>query len=176
MRFHLTGLEADFVVPGRFVSRDTSAVVPGAGAAEIAQPRPNEVRDGVSGQANLTHMLVVEDSMIIALDTEENLKRLGIGSVAVAGSVTGALAAIKRRKPVFAIVDFNLGTESSEAVLKVLTEEGVPFVFATGYAELADQIDQLGASGLLRKPYGLTEIENLVQQWDGAAAPVKPSA
>ncbi|MEM9310294.1 MAG: HWE histidine kinase domain-containing protein [Pseudomonadota bacterium] len=162
VRFHLTGLEADFVVPGRFVSRDTSAVVPGAGAAEIAQPRPNEVRDGVSGQANLTHMLVVEDSMIIAVDVEENLRRLGVASIDVASSVSGALKAIEMQAPDLAMVDFNLGAESSEPVIKELADRGIPFVLATGYGELGEKLGEFGAMGLLRKPYGRAEIENVL--------------
>ena len=47
--------------------------------------------------------------MIIALDTEENLKRVGVKNIDVASSVEGAISAIERRVPDFAIVDFNLG-------------------------------------------------------------------
>lgn len=104
----------------------------------------------------------VEDSMIIALDTEENLKRLGVKSVAVESSVNGALSAIEQRRPDFAIVDFNLGTRSSEPVANELKAQGVRFVLATGYAEMADQIERLGALSLLRKPYGRSEIEEIL--------------
>ena len=108
------------------------------------------------------HVLVVEDSMIIALDTEENLKRLGVPSVAVAGSVAGALDAISKRVPDFAIVDFNLGDESSAPVAGALRDANVPFVLATGYSELGNQAEELGASSLLHKPYGRSEIEELL--------------
>ncbi|GMN04159.1 GAF domain-containing protein [Erythrobacter sp. MTPC3] len=108
------------------------------------------------------HVLVVEDSMMIALDTEENLKRLGVESVQVESDVAGALASIADRVPDFAIIDFNLGSETSEPVAKELQAKGVRFVLATGYAELKDQIEQLGAIGLLRKPYGREEIEKLI--------------
>ena len=113
------------------------------------------------------NVLVVEDSMIIALDTEENLKRLGVKTVRVESNVAGALAAIEARTPDFAIVDFNLGTESSEPVAKELEARGVRFVLATGYAEMADQIEQLGASALLRKPYGRDDIEELFKSAAG---------
>ena len=118
---------------------------------------------GGEGTALPAHVLVVEDSMIIALDTEENLKRLGVKSVSVEGSVDGALKAIEKRLPDFAIVDFNLGTESSEPVARELASRGVRFVLATGYAEMADQIEDLGAAALLQKPYGKSEIEELLR-------------
>lgn len=158
IRFKLTGLEADFVIPNRFVVQaglePSSAPVPAATEAAADEAIANLPKS----------VLVVEDSMIIALDTEENLKRLGVASVAVSGNVGSALDAIDQNAPEFAIVDYNLGDESSEPVATRLRERGVPFVLATGYAELGDQLVELGAQSLLRKPYGRSEIEELLRQ------------
>jgi ActR/RegA family two-component response regulator len=107
-------------------------------------------------------VLVVEDSIIIALDTEENLKRLGVGEVQLENSVEGALAAIRDDPPDFAIIDFNLGGESSEPIAEALRHAGIRFVLATGYAEGAGQFERLGAQAVLRKPYGMAEIEELL--------------
>lgn len=155
LRFKLSGLEADFVIPQRFI----------AVAEENTESAISDYRgtDGSDFESKPTaglpkHVLLVEDSMIIALDTEEGLKKLGIERVSVASSVAGALEAIERHKPDFAILDFNLGTESSEPVADVLREAGVPFVLATGYAEMANELDRYGAKGLLRKPYGRDDI------------------
>ncbi len=162
LRFKLTGLEADFVIPDRFI-------VPMREAGTITQSSADKAAgetgdDSASSEAIALppHVLVVEDSMIIALDTEENLKRLGVPTVSVASSVASALDAIDKRAPDFAILDFNLGDESSEPVAIKLREHGVPFVLATGYAELGNQVEELGAKSLLRKPYGRTEIEELL--------------
>ncbi len=87
-----------------------------------------------------------------------------MASVAVSGNVGSALDAIDQNAPEFAIVDYNLGDESSEPVATRLRERGVPFVLATGYAELGDQLVELGAQSLLRKPYGRSEIEELLRQ------------
>ncbi|QUL36835.1 HWE histidine kinase domain-containing protein [Erythrobacter sp. JK5] len=159
LRFKLSGLEADFLVPERFIvpftenkGSKTSAVA----GAPTSEPKAAE------GMALPQHVLVVEDSMIIALDTEETLKRLGVPSVSVAGSVASALEAIRQRTPDLAIVDFNLGIESSEPVTKLLRERGVRFVLATGYAEIEGRIADLGAERLLSKPYGRSEIEELL--------------
>ena len=70
--------------------------------------------------------------------------------------------AIKARIPDFAIVDFNLGMESSEPVARELKANGVRFVLATGYAEMGDQVAEFGAESLLSKPYGRSEIEELL--------------
>ncbi|TRD10973.1 GAF domain-containing protein [Erythrobacter insulae] len=156
LRFKLTGLEADFTIPQRYIETIDN------------NSRSNAINTGASVTVELEalklpeHVLVVEDSMIIALDTEENLKRLGVKSVQIESSVSGALASIKKRRPDFAIVDFNLGIESSEPVAIELKQRGIRFVLATGYAEMADQIEKLGAEALLSKPYGRSEIESLL--------------
>lgn len=158
IRFKLTGLEADFVIPSRFVVPSSAEGTPLPDQAEPAAVADDAI-------ANLPKsVLVVEDSMIIALDTEESLKRLGVPSVAVSGSVAAALDAIDQSTPEFAIVDFNLGDESSEPVASKLRDRGVPFVLATGYAELGDQLVEMGAQSLLRKPYGRSEIEEFLRQ------------
>ncbi|WP_298471647.1 HWE histidine kinase domain-containing protein [uncultured Erythrobacter sp.] len=161
LRFKLTGLEADFVVPDRYI-------VPVASNDDLKKfgSRADSEKGGADAAKEShyipPHVLVVEDSMIIALDTEENLKRLGVPAVTVASSVASALDAIEKRVPDFAIIDFNLGDESSEPVAKRLRDHGVPFVLATGYAELGNQVEELGAQSLLRKPYGRSEIEELL--------------
>ncbi len=166
LRFKLSGLEADFLIPKSYIA-------PASALTGIKDSLPGTHDDGeadplvsASDVVNLpARVLVVEDSMIIALDTEANLKRTGVENIDLASSVDGALAAIATHLPDFAIVDFNLGTESSEPVAKDLKKRGVRFVLATGYAELADKVDQMGAIGLLRKPYGLAEIEELLENW-----------
>ncbi|HSF13688.1 MAG TPA: HWE histidine kinase domain-containing protein, partial [Erythrobacter sp.] len=162
VRYRLAGVEADFVVPARYLAGQdiefgrAPAAIPQRGATaadtttrELLADRPASV-------------LVVEDSIIIALDTEENLKRLGVDEVRLESSVAGALFAIADRKPDFAIIDFNLGGESSEPIATALREAGVRFVLATGYAEAAGEFEQMGAEAVLRKPYGMTEIERLL--------------
>ncbi|MEM6858831.1 MAG: hypothetical protein AAF559_13275 [Pseudomonadota bacterium] len=108
-------------------------------------------------------MLVLEDSMIIAVDVERSLKSLGVVSIDVASSVSGALSAIADCLPELAIIDFNLGLESSEPVMADLARRGIPFVLATGYAELGHKLEQFGALGIIREPYGRSEIETLLE-------------
>ncbi|MDY7097257.1 MAG: HWE histidine kinase domain-containing protein [Pseudomonadota bacterium] len=163
VRFKLSGLEADFLVPARYIAMPENAPVSEANPQSETQDTgaQNAATSGTSGIPD--HVLVVEDSMIIALDTEENLRQLGIGSIDVASSVAGALGAIEKRLPDLAIVDFNLGTESSLPVTQELKKRGARFVLATGYAELGQKSDEIGAMTVLRKPYGRSEIEELLE-------------
>ena len=61
-----------------------------------------------------------------------------------------------------AILDYNLGRENSEPVARKLQELGIPFWLATGYGEMQDRVEELGASGLLTKPYGKDELVEMV--------------
>ncbi|MBV7265099.1 HWE histidine kinase domain-containing protein [Erythrobacter ani] len=173
LRFKLSGLEADFTIPARFV--DSNIVTPLENAEQLAanDTGPETEVDTVDEVSLPEHVLIVEDSMIIALDTEENLKRLGVKSVRVEGNVAGALTAIAAKEPDFAIIDFNLGTESSEPVARELKERGVRFVLATGYAEMANEVEELGADALLRKPYDRDDLEKALKAGRADTASVK---
>ncbi|RNJ62487.1 MAG: GAF domain-containing protein [Porphyrobacter sp. IPPAS B-1204] len=157
VRYKLAGVEADFLVPARYLAAAYTV------ALRVPAPLPEPQHPPASSpQHQPARVLVVEDSIIIALDTEENLKRLGVGDVRLESSVTGAIAAIAEQRPDFAIIDFNLGSESSEPIAEALRAAGVRFVLATGYAEGAGSFERLGAAAVLRKPYGMTEIERLL--------------
>ena len=155
LNFKLSGLEAEFRVPARYIA------VSSAGDSKNAAKEADATNANVAlqGRELPEHVLLVEDNMIIALDTEDSLLESGVQSVSVESSVKGALASIKQREPDFAIVDFNLGTESSAKVAEELAARGVRFVLATGYSELGRDLDKLGAEGLMRKPYGVDAIQ-----------------
>lgn len=162
LRFILTGLEADFVIPCRYLAQEDKPRKTLASSAHDADNADHEAGIQTNGGGLPGHVLLVEDSIIIAMDTEQSLKRIGIETIAVEGSVKGALRALQEKRPDFAIVDFNLGKENSEPIAAALNKQGVPFALATGYAEMTDQIERLGAQALLRKPYGRSEIEDLL--------------
>lgn len=129
--------------------------------------------DSPEAEMPAPRILLVEDSMIIALDAEECLLGMGAGTVAVHGTVAGALAELEAGDFDFALLDFNLGAETSEPVAQELKRRGIPFWIATGYSEMADQIADLGATALLLKPYGRVELEGVMRQYsagDGAAS------
>ncbi len=117
------------------------------------------------GEGAAGRVLVVEDSMIIALDTEECLLSLGAQDVAVEGTVAGALAALGGGEFDFALLDYSLGAETSEAVGEELRARGIPFWLATGYGEMAEKVAEIGAQGVLVKPYGREELVRIMRDF-----------
>lgn len=80
-------------------------------------------------------VLLLEDNIIILLDTEEVLKTLGIAVVMTATNVGEALALIERTPPERALLDVHLGVETCFEVATRLAALGIPFAFVTGYGD-----------------------------------------
>ena len=80
-------------------------------------------------------VLLVEDNIIILLDTEDVLKELGVPLVMTATTVSEALDLIGRTPPARALLDADLGIETSFAIATRLAEIGIPFAFITGYGD-----------------------------------------
>ncbi|KQP96074.1 HWE histidine kinase domain-containing protein [Methylobacterium sp. Leaf117] len=143
--YALTGLRGRFAVPARYVR-----------PAPIAQPQAAPGRESMPDLDPITlsgTVLVVEDNMIIALEAEEILASLGASAVDMAGSVHEALRQIEAARPSFALLDVNLGSETSLPVARRLLASGIPFVFATGYGESFRIPPELGAVMMIKKPY-----------------------
>jgi light-regulated signal transduction histidine kinase (bacteriophytochrome)/CheY-like chemotaxis protein len=137
------GVRASFVVPAAYVrsAGGAAAEAPEAAAVDTNRsPLPDNV-------------LLVEDNMIIALDAESALTRVGIGQVRVASSVAQAMKAIDEQAPAFAFLDINLGRETSFAIAERLAALGVPFAFTTGYGEDIAFPPKLLGVQRIRKPY-----------------------
>lgn len=83
-------------------------------------------------------VLLVEDEYMIALDLARSLEALGAEIVGPAGSVREALALVASEGERLdgAVLDINLRGERVYPVADALLARHVPFVFATGYAEL----------------------------------------
>lgn len=166
VRYNLAGVEANFLIPSKYASPagdDADAIeVGGPAAAPEASP-------ALSLDQSEQSVLVVEDSMIIAMDTEEMLAQLGFKKVVVASSAAMALSEIARAQPLFAILDFNLGDETSEPVARELAVRGVPFWFVTGYGEALEKLSDSKARGVIQKPYSKDDLRGVVESVTGAA-------
>jgi CheY-like chemotaxis protein len=116
-------------------------------------------------------VLVVEDNMIIALDAEDMMRKFGVGTVRSASGVGQGLREIADHPPEFALLDVNLGAETSFEIARRLTELGVPFVFATGYGEQIAFPPEFSDVPKLRKPYSIEALRDAVERWTGARGP-----
>lgn len=154
MDYNGQGLEARFRIPARHVSEPPSANTPPIAFQRAASGHPQAPPPNVlEGQC----VLLVEDSLIIALDAEDILRKLGADEVCTAASVEAALDLIDSSRPSVAILDINLGHTESFAIADRLLELGTPFVFATGYGEQAQIPVAHRGRVVIQKPY-TTEI------------------
>lgn len=143
MDYAPAGVRAHFVVPSIYV-RAAPGTPMTVREPTLAQAKPEELPQDV---------LLVEDNMIIALDAEDMVRRMGVPTVRAAASVAQAMAAIDKQTPQFALLDINLGTETSFAVAERLASMGVRFAFTTGYGEDIAFPPKLLGVPRVRKPY-----------------------
>lgn len=103
-------------------------------------------------------VLVVEDEMIILMAIEDMLADLGCQDLAAAPSVAKAMALIESQSFDVAMLDANLGNETSEPIADALAARKTPFFFATGYRDLAAG-NAHNDRYVLRKPFQLSNLE-----------------
>lgn len=149
------GIRARFRIPARHVGeakddRTPAIKYPRPAVGHPVEP-PQQVLEGET-------VLLVEDSLIIALDAEDVLERLGAEGVTTASSVAGALEAIGSAPPTLGMLDINLGDSTSYAVADRLAELGTPFLFASGYGEQAQLPERHAGRTVLQKPYTLENV------------------
>ncbi|MGR3625294.1 MAG: HWE histidine kinase domain-containing protein [Limimaricola sp.] len=146
LHFALTGLEARFRIPARFVTD--------APTRPAAPPLGETARGADEPEANLSgRALVVEDNMIIAMDATDILSELGCEEVATASGMGEALRLIETGSFDLALLDVNLGHETSVPVAEALRARGVPFLLATGYGATQDIAAAYPEAPTLKKPY-----------------------
>jgi light-regulated signal transduction histidine kinase (bacteriophytochrome) len=148
IHYKLAGVEAHFCIPARYVSLRRHTVVP------VEQPgAATEAAERAAAPLSGETVLLVEDSLIISMDAEDVLLQLGAGRVLPAATVRNALEEIDASAPALALLDINLGEETSFAVAERLIERGIPFLFATGYGDQAQLPPAFMHVSVLQKPY-----------------------
>jgi CheY-like chemotaxis protein len=161
VRYKVSGVEADFVIPARYIkdAPPGEPVDPPAEDGAMPDAEAPQISNGAGIGGIPGIVLVVEDNMIIALDVEESLLEMGVGRVLMAGGNDAALAILRSDRPDFALLDFNLGAETSEPIARALDAAGVPFAFATGYG-LIDGLAEgsLGHAPVIQKPYSKADL------------------
>ncbi|HET7586842.1 MAG TPA: response regulator [Gammaproteobacteria bacterium] len=108
------------------------------------------------------HLLVVEDEMMLVMLIEDWLGMLGC-TATTAASVEQALELAESEAFDGALLDVNLGTETSYPIAEKLDELGIPFIFMTGYG-----VDMLREDyrdrPTVRKPFELDHFERLMAE------------
>jgi light-regulated signal transduction histidine kinase (bacteriophytochrome)/ActR/RegA family two-component response regulator len=128
------GLEADFFIPERHIASVSRSV------ADPVEPLTvNKSSDGLATHQmaplrGLT-VLLLEDNLIVALEAEDMLKALGAQSVQAASTIAAASKILETSAVHFAVLDINLGFETSLSLASRIRALNIPFIFASGYGE-----------------------------------------
>ena len=111
-------------------------------------------------------VLIVEDSLLLALELEAGLEDAGVEVVGCAAELGEALSMVEQDFDV-AVLDADLNGQSVAPVAEILRSMGRPFVFATGYA---DKAAPMGFDApIVRKPYNVHQIARAVAGVTGRA-------
>lgn len=164
-----TGVVARFRIPKRHVSQRTAPLLTKMRLPHHHRPHQAAVvpDDFLAGLA----VLLVEDSLIIALDVEDILTRFG-ANIITAATVDAAHDLLDDFEPAFAILDINLGDQTSFGIADRLLDLGVPFMFASGYGEEANLPVEHRHRTVVQKPYTTDNILRGVQDLiEGAVTP-----
>lgn len=107
-------------------------------------------------------VLVVEDEMMVSMLIEDMLGDLGCHVVGPAARLEEALTLAQNAELDCAVLDVNLGGQSTFPVADLLREKGAPFAFATGYGD-AGLRDVDRASPVLQKPFREIDLRRVLE-------------
>ncbi len=118
-------------------------------------------------------VLILEDEVILAMDLADQLEAAGFEVVGPATSVAAALRLMQKTPCDAAVLDINLGTETSEAVAEVLTQAGTPYVVLSGNSR-AHQPAVFHSAPWVSKPFRGADLLAVLSRSLQAPAAAKP--
>jgi light-regulated signal transduction histidine kinase (bacteriophytochrome)/CheY-like chemotaxis protein len=153
------GLRATFIIPGEHIAAyDTPMPSPHESNAVLTDTRDSSPELFSSGA------LIVEDNVIIAMEAEDILRDLGFEDCQIVGSVQAARETIELGDISFAMLDVNLGKETSEEAATLLQARGIPFIFASGYGERSFTTARFEGVPVITKPYSERDIRTAISR------------
>jgi CheY-like chemotaxis protein len=106
-------------------------------------------------------ILVAEDELLVAMVLEDTIIEAGGMVLGPVTSVLEAMSLLQAAKAdggiSAAVINLRLGQQSTTKLADALTEQGVPFIYATGYNSHSD-IDAHQEAMVLDKPYTTTGL------------------
>lgn len=108
-------------------------------------------------------VLVVEDEVLVAINTEDALVELGFEIAGTATNLNQALRLAREECLDLAVLDVNLNGEASFPAAQILRSRGIPFLFATGYG-LEGVEPALADTPTLKKPYRIADLKRAIER------------
>jgi len=101
------------------------------------------------------------------MDAEDILHLLGAERVVAAANIRTAREELNREAIEIAILDVNLGDQTSLPIAEELVRRGIPFLFATGYGDQARFSPDMENVPIVQKPYQAAGIAKALEQLTG---------
>ncbi|GFE51180.1 signal transduction histidine kinase [Roseobacter cerasinus] len=159
--FDPSGVIGRLFLPNRVLTQTLQQQASGDTAIK---PTAESSKDYVRSQQIRGAALLVEDNFVIAKEMNDQLEDCGFDEVHRFGGLDRAMAYLEEERPVFAVLDVNLGTgETSEPIAMRLMGLGVPFVFVTGYGDQAMLPTNLQHVPRFTKPIPDLELQNAIE-------------
>ena len=117
-------------------------------------------------------ILIVEDEFIVGLHLESIFERLGHEVVGVVADEAEALHLVATEQPDLIVTDVHLarGGDGLKVAREAQQLYGARTVVITGHRDGGTflKAEEAGAQAFLRKPFGLTEVENVFSHLETA--------
>ena len=155
VEFQPDGLDVEFWLPRKILAADSNEF------AKLMDKKQNLSRK-LEDVPN--YVLVVEDSMMVALDTSDMLKNMGVEKIETAATVDQAVSVIQKAPPDFALLDVSLRETTSFSVAETLQSMDIPFCFVTGFGSDLDLPDQFKSQIVLTKPTDLKTLRATIRK------------
>lgn len=108
-------------------------------------------------------VLVIEDESLVAMLIEDVLGELGHEPVAVAARLDQAIESARTLTVDLAIVDINLNGQRTDPVVAILSQRGIPFLFASGYGA-AGVTAEWAHVPIVQKPFQPDELASAIRR------------
>ena len=119
-------------------------------------------------------ILIVEDEPLVSLQLQTELEELGHRCQA-ATDVASSWTFLETQSFDIALLDFNLGNETSTAIADFLVDKEIPFAWMTGYTDSALLPERLRSRPRLSKPFLIDDITRMITTLVVANATDAPS-
>jgi two-component SAPR family response regulator len=138
--------------------------VRGKNAGEVCEARRKRRPAEVVPIMSARRVLVLEDSLIIAMEAEDILRTVGVETISICNSIHQAMEAVAADRYDFALLDVNLGDVMSFDFARHLVSVDIPFGFVSGYSDTLDFPQDLQDTPLLVKPFDETAMREFLRR------------